>query len=284
MVEFRRNMIRKREFWKRAAARFIIPRWQILLLLLLLACLSLAWSQGPSTTVEPIPRDDAGQDIDPTKPVVWNIRNEYSNLRGDAWTDAIVLRTDKLILKNNRWGGRRGIILRFDLPIVVSGQGETTAGLGDLYAQFVYLPYLTRKFAFATGSGLYFPTATDQRLGTGKWTIAPVVAPVWFIQRKGFFLVKLQDYVSVAGDDRRRDLHYFSTNPVLVWKLKKPWWIQVDGEAKTNFENSGRTGFKLGFLLGRMFGQLGVWIKPEVPFGPYRDGDFALKSSVFWVK
>jgi hypothetical protein len=241
--------------------------------------------QNSPPTVAPVPRDDAGQDVDPTKPVFWNVREEYYNLRGDAWTNAIILRSDKLILKNNRWGGKRGIILRFDLPFVIAGQGDTTGGLGDLYAQFVYIPYLTRKFAFAAGSGLFLPTATDQRLGTGKWTAAPIVAPVWFFPKKGFFFIKLQDNISFAGDDHRSEVHFFSTNPVLVWKLRTPWWIQVDSEVKTNLENSGHTGFNSGFLVGRMFGRhLGVWAKPEVSWGHYRDGDFTVKTSMFWVK
>jgi len=71
----------------------------------------------------------------------------------------------------------------------------------------------------------------------------------------------------------------------LSLSLKHRWWIQLDSESKTNWEKSAHTGFKSGFLLGRMLGpHLGVWIKPELPWGFYREGDFTIKSSVFWVR
>jgi len=37
--------------------------------------------------------------------------------------------------------------------------------------------------------------------------------------------------------------------------------------------------------IGRMLNRnMGVWIKPEVPWGPHREGDFTLKLSFFYVK
>ena len=148
------------------------------------------------------------------------------------------------------------------------------------------MPYLRPKFAFAAGTGLSIPTATDTRLGTGKLLLAPVAAPVWFIPKRGFFLFKMQDYISVAGDSARPHLHYFTATPLLVWRLRsKPYWFQFDGESKTNLVADGHTGYKAGIIFGRMFKRhFGVWVKPEVYWGRYRDADFAIKTSFFRVK
>ena len=62
-------------------------------------------------------------------------------------------------------------------------------------------------------------------------------------------------------------------------------WTQLDGETKTHFEADGRTGYKAGALLGRMFnGKTGASVKVEVPFGGYREGDVTLKVSLIRVK
>jgi len=244
-------------------------------------------AQTPSPATAPVPQDAAGEDSDPTRPVVWSLREEYFNLRGDAWTNVLIFRSDRAFFKNKpRLGGKRGWLTRFDMPLAVSHRQDVTrAGLGDLYAQVLYVPHLTRKFALVTGAGLSLPTATDETLGTGKLTVAPVVAPVWFFEKKGFFLVKLQDFVSVAGDDQRPDLHYFTTTPLLVWRLNRKWWIQLDTEAKTNFKDSGHTSFRSGFLVGRMVkGRVGISVKPEVYWGRYREGDFVIRTSLFKVR
>lgn len=240
---------------------------------------------GSSPTVAPPPH--AGDDSDPTRPVAWSLREEYYNLRGGAWNNALQFRVDRAVLKERRGPlGRRGILTRVDIPFVVAHQADgTSAGLGDIYAQVVLLPYLTKKFAFAAGSGISLPTATDRRLGTGKLTIAPLTAPVWFIPQRGFFLVKMQDYSSVAGAGDRPDLHYMTITPLLVWRIKgKPYWIQLDGETQTDWKADGHTGYKAGFLFGRMTKKLvGTWIKVEVGMGPYRVATLAIKTSVFKV-
>jgi hypothetical protein len=240
---------------------------------------------GPSPTIAPPP--PAGDDSDPTRPVVWSLRQEYYNLPGPAWNNVFILRVDRAVLKERpRPLGKSGILTRFDIPFVVGHRANgTTAGLGDIYAQALLLPHLKGKFVFAAGSGVLLPTATDRRLGTGKLTIAPVAAPVWFIPKRGFFLVKVQDYFSVAGANDRSDLHYMTITPLLVWRLKnKPYWIQVDGETQTNWKADGHTGYKTGFLLGRMTKKRGMWIKVEVGMGPYRVQSLAIKTSIFKVR
>jgi hypothetical protein len=252
--------------------------------LILFVCVLAAAQAGPSPTVAPPP--PAGDDSDPTRPVVWSLREEYYNLPGQAWNNAFLFRVDRAVLKDRpRPLGRRGILTRVDIPLVVAHRPDgTSAGLGDIYAQALLIPYLTKEFAFAAGSGISLPTATNRRLGTGKLTIAPAAVPVWFIPKRGFFFVKVQDYFSVAGAGGRPDLHYMTVTPLLVWRLKgKPYWIQLDAETQTNWKADARTGYKTGFLLGRMTKKRGLWIKVEVGMGPYRVATLAIKTSIFKV-
>jgi len=244
---------------------------------------------GPPPAATPTPpagAERAGADSDPTRPVVWSLREEYYNLRGPAWSNAFLFRVDRAILKDRfPMAGNRGILTRLDIPFVLAhGTDGTSAGLGDIYVQALLVRQFT-KFAFAAGSGVSIPTATDHRLGTGKLTLAPLAVPVWLIPKRGIFFVKVQDYISVAGAGDRADLHYLTVTPLLVWRLQgKPYWIQLDGETKTNWKANEHTGAKVGFLFGRITKKRGVWIKAEVGLGPYREAAFAIKTSIFKVR
>ena len=252
--------------------------------LILLVC-AIAAAQGTPTTAPAPPAP--GEDSDPTRPVMWSLREEYYNLPGQAWDNTFILRVDRAVLEKRRWPVRNnGIITRLDIPFVISHRLDgTSAGLGDIYAQAFLVPYRHKKFFLATGSGVSIPTATNRRTGTGKLTVAPVAAPLWILPRRGFFLVKAQDYFSVAGANDRADLHYMTITPLLVWRLKnKPYWIQLDGESQTNWKADGHTGYKAGFLLGRITKKRGMWIKVEVGVGRYRVGSLAIKTSLFKVR
>jgi hypothetical protein len=255
-------------------------------ILILLLCVIVLAQEDPTPTASPTPAV-AGADSNPATVVAWSLREEYYNQPGEAWTNVFLFRSDRVLLRPSpKLIGRYGVITRFDLPFVVTHRADRTrAGLGDIYAQAFVIPYRDRKFMLVGGSGVSIPTATDRQLGTGKLTLAPAVAPVWTIPKRGLFFVKVQDYFSIAGADDRLDLHFMQITPLLVWRLKnKPYWIQLDGESQTNWKNDGHTGYKAGFLLGRIRKNRGVWIKVEVGVGQYRVGSLAIKTSIFKVR
>ena len=232
--------------------------------------------------------DEIRNDSDPTKPILFSLREEYYNLLGDAWRNAIILRADRVIFRNLDFPGRgKGLILRGDLPVAAAGLGGTERwGLGDLYAQAIVVPRLGKQFTIAYGTGFVLPTATDQTLGQGKWQLAPVAAPVWFFEkRKGLAFVKFQDYFSFAGDGKRPDVNYLLITPTALYRVTKTWFLLADSESKTDWKNGGQTSFKSGLEIGKMLSpRFGLWIKSEVPWGPHRQGDFTIKLTAFWTR
>ncbi len=239
-------------------------------------------SQTGSQSQEP----EAGVDDNPTRAVFFSVREEYRNLKDGAWNNRIVLRRDKVVLKGKKVGGRTGFLLRTDIPITTTHLGsETHTGLGDIYGQALYIPYLSRKFAFVTGSGLVLPTATHRTLGQGKWQVAPLAVPVWFLPRaKGYFYVKVQDFISIAGVGDRPDVNALFINPTLNYIPARRWLVHADAESRTNWKNQNRTDFRVGFGAGKVMSQrffLGV--KCEVPMGGTRPGDWTLKvTNIFY--
>jgi hypothetical protein len=155
-------------------------RWLFVILLLLAGTISAQNPpQTPSTKSQPQQGSghaaasvEGASDSNPLGVVLLQFRNEYYNLNDGNWTNALIIRSDRVFLKKNNLGGKLGILTRFDLPIVAADIGSSThAGLGDLYGQFTYVLYLTPKFGLFLGSGASEPSATYKTLGTGKWTI-----------------------------------------------------------------------------------------------------------------
>lgn len=229
---------------------------------------------------------EAGVDDNPTRAVFFSVREEYRNLIDGAWSNRIVLRKDAIVLKGKRYGGRTGFLLRTDVPITTTHLGtETHSGLGDIYGQALYIPYAGRKFAFVAGTGIIFPTATHKTLGQGKWQVAPLAVPVWFLPRKkGFLSLKFQDVISFAGVGDRPSVHALFINSTLNFLPAKRWALQADAETRTNWKNDNHTDFRIGFGAGKvMTHRLFLGIKCEVPMGAMRSGDWTLKVvSIFY--
>ncbi|MBI3483828.1 MAG: hypothetical protein HY012_01570 [Acidobacteria bacterium] len=250
---------------------------------LLLAGPALAQPGPPTTSTQASTAAQAQppSDSDPTQSVFLSVRNEYFNLRGDNWTNASILRMDRAWLKQRGFlGDKVGILTRFDLPVVTThAGGQTHAGLGDLYTQAVWLPWLSPRFALAMGSGITIPTATHATLGRGKWQIAPLLAPVWFFPRgKGFAFVRLHQFSSFAGNGNRTDVNYLLVAPTLLYRFHRRWWVLVDTEIKTDWEFDNRRAYRSGFEIGHVVNpRFALAVRSEIPWGKNREGDWTLK-------
>ena len=109
--------------------------------------------------------------------------------------------------------------------------------------------------------------------------------PVWFFRGRGLLFVKLQELVSVAGDSRRSDVNTLLITPIFIHAVKERWWVLADSETRTNWLREGRTGVKSGLQIGRTVATgFGVWAKPEVWWGPNRDGRWNLKLGLVWYR
>jgi hypothetical protein len=259
-----------------------------LFIFLYLSAFSLiVYSQNPQTESVPQPTPEIQVEEDPTKPILFSVRNEYRNLKNGAWANTVLLRVDKLSFRNfKNKGGVKGLILRVDIPFnTVHRQGETKFGLGDLYGQVLYLPLVRRKFAFAVGSGIILPTTTSDSLGQGKLIVAPAAVPVWyFARRKRLVLVRFQNFFSVAGKSSRPGINYFVADPIIVQPLNRKWWITINTEFKWDWRTKRPSAIS-GFQIGRVvLARFGFWLKPEIPWGQGRPGDFTLKLTLFRLR
>ena len=266
-------------------ARSNTPCFGICVASLVLACITAIPGALGAQQDASNPQENEGQDDNPTKVVVWSVRNEYFNLPGDAWRNVLLLRADKVILRNKpKFPGRHGLFLRIDIPFPFVGVGDSRrAGLGNIYMQALSIPHITRKFAFALGSGLQIPTNTNDSLGTNKWVAAPIAVPIWFTPQKGFFLIKSQAFLSFAGPGP--EVRLLKIQPMYLLPLNRRWWLQLDTESTTALNLSGHTGFTSGFRVGKLLSRhMAMWVEPRVGWGRYRESDFTLRSSLYWIR
>jgi len=228
----------------------------------------------------------ARTDSDPTRPILFSIRPEFYRVADGPWRAQVIGRYDQAMLRDRRWlCGKRGLLLRVEVPVASADAAavQRASGLGDSYAQFLMIPRLSGRFAFAAGSGLVIPTATSTVLGGGRWTLAPTVVPVWFLRGIGLAFVTVQDYVSIAGDARRLSTHFLRVTPTFIRTVGPGSWILLDTEAKTDWRTR-RTIVKSGVQLGHARPDgAGVWIKPEVSWGE-RAGDWTMKTGIVWYR
>jgi hypothetical protein len=226
-------------------------------------------------------------DTDPTRPVLFSIRPEFYNPSTTVSQASLIFRYDQATLRARRWlPGKRGVILRFEVPLAETHVEGTVrrAGLGDAYGQILVAPYFTRRRAFVVGTGLLIPTASDPLLGAAKWVLAPAVAPVWFFGR-GMFLVKFQNFVSIAGSPSRPDVNFLLITPSFIHAVGRRWWVLADSETRTVWRLDAHTGIKSGFQVGRnVAGAFAVWVKPELWWGPNDNGQWNLKFGLVWYR
>ena len=254
-----------------------------MLVLLVLSAPVPARAQAPEQETADVIRNDS----DPTRAVLFSIRPEFSWLNADVNRSALIFRYDHAALRQRRWlPGRRGVILRFEMPIAQTDIGSSAeTGLGDAYAQLLVAPYFTRKFAFVVGSGLVVPTATGDLLGTGRWVVAPVTGPVWFFRGRGMFLVRVQNSMTVGSDTERPDFNVLFIAPTFIHTVGGRFWVLADTETMTDWRRDERTSVKSGLQVGRaMVGRAGVWVKPEVWWGPNQAGRWNLKFGLVWYR
>lgn len=105
--------------------------------------------------------------------------------------------------------------------------GGRTNGFGDMYYVALFSPKKSTKmgagqFVWGAGFDVGFPTASDDVLGTGKYSAGPSALGVYLGPKwKGGAL--LQQYWSFAGDSDRSDVnmtnlqyfYYYSVNPTV---------------------------------------------------------------------
>lgn len=138
------------------------------------------------------------------------------------------------------------------LAIPEGVQGDPVFGLGDINYSLFLSPAKPGKVIWGLGPSLTFPTATDDQLGSGKWSAGPAVVvltqpPPWSLG------VLIGNLWSFAGDADRPDVNQFLLQPFVSYNLAKGWFLTSDPIITANWNANDPWTVPLGGGAGKQF-------------------------------
>lgn len=139
-----------------------------------------------------------------------------------------------------------------EIPNPVPGDGAT--GLGDINYSVFLSPAEPGKVIWGVGPSLMMDTATDDELGSGKWSAGPTA--VVLIQPKPWTLGMLGRQIwSFAGDSDRASVSQLLLEPFINYNLDNGWYLTTDMILTANWQadSSNRWTIPLGGGAGKVF-------------------------------
>jgi len=121
-----------------------------------------------------------------------------------------------------------------DIPSNAPGDDRKT-GIGDINYSLFFSPADSKGPIWGIGPSLSLPTASDDQLGSGKWSAGPTGVALW--QPKwGTFGSLVRQIWSFAGDDDRADVNQFLIEPFCSYNLANGWYLVTDMIITANWD------------------------------------------------
>ena len=138
-------------------------------------------------------------------------------------------------------------------PEITPGTGSEF-GLGDINETLFLSPSKPGKIIWGVGPAFSFPTATDDVLGTGKWSAGPSAVALtmqgpWVI---GGLVSNLWSY---AGDSDRDDVNQFLFQYFINYNMSEGWYLTSSPAITANWEAESDNQWTVPFGggLGKIF-------------------------------
>ena len=132
------------------------------------------------------------------------------------------------------------LISRTILPIIsqddVLPDAGSQFGLGDITQSFFFSPSQPNHgFVWGVGPAFGIPTATDDLLGSEKWSAGPTGVALW--QGHGWTVGALANHLwSFAGDDDQPDVNSTFVQPFISYTTKDAWSFTLNTKSTYNWE------------------------------------------------
>lgn len=102
--------------------------------------------------------------------------------------------------------------------------GGAELGLGDINYSLFFVPAEPGKLIWGVGPSVTLPTATGDKLGTGKWLAGPTAVALT-IQGPWVVGGLVSQQWSVAGNSARPDVSLSTIQPFLTYNMKDGWFV-----------------------------------------------------------
>jgi hypothetical protein len=107
---------------------------------------------------------------------------------------------------------------------------------------------------YGFGLQAVFPTASDDQFGSGKYTISPIVAGLYYPEclKKGSYAgLLIRNEFSYAGNDYRSDINQLVIQPAFNANLPDKWFITMSPEIRLDW-NSGQWFVPFDITVGKL--------------------------------
>jgi hypothetical protein len=122
-------------------------------------------------------------------------------------------------------------------------------GWGDLNPTTFISPMRYRTTIWGAGPTFFIPTATNQALGTGKWSIGPEFAA--FTMPQQWVLGILTSNVwSIVGDSSRQAVNQFSLQYFISYNFPKGWYLTSQPTISANWKANRNQTWTIPFGIG----------------------------------
>lgn len=143
------------------------------------------------------------------------------------------------------------------LPSIPEGERDAsgrTTGIGDINYSLFLSPADSKGVIWGLGPSIMFPTASDDQLGSGKWSAGPT-GVLLFQPKWGTYGGLVRQLWSFAGDDDRSHVNQFLIEPFVNYNLPGGWYLITDPiiTANWNADSSDRWTIPLGGGVGKLF-------------------------------
>ncbi len=119
------------------------------------------------------------------------------------------------------------IFVRPSLNLTYAPSPNKQFGFQDLQTSFFLAPARAKTWIWGVGPIFQFPTASSERLGTGRWSAGPTAALV-YEQGPWFAAILSYQLMSFAGDRGRGSVNQTYIEPELSYSLDSGWYGQWD--------------------------------------------------------
>jgi len=120
-----------------------------------------------------------------------------------------------------------------EIPAGVPGDGAF--GLGDINYTAYISPSKLETIDWGIGPSISFPTASDDQLGSGKWSAGPAAA-YFHMQKPWVFVIQGRQLWSFAGNSDRPDVDQLVIQPLIMYGLRNKWALVTDMVIVANWE------------------------------------------------
>ncbi len=192
----------------------------------------------------------------------------------------------------NDLGSRHALRLKYRYKSLNLGTGPglntNISGTGDLDFRYLYVPYVTNKWGLAGGLEAFFPTASNDALGSGKTVLRPQIFAGFFglFGKASIFAPGLLYLFDVAGDDNRAPVNQWQMDIYFVWLLAQmKHWLIINPQPVLDVENNKEfmiVDVEFGFMVPNLPGAA-VHVRPGVGVGADRPLDWTFEFGFKWI-